>query len=149
MEQTLRRPINATRLDRPTFCQTNHPGILTYRLDGECERQTLDQKPCKSSTGLAAIPWQRFSDRKSKVRAVIILCVVVTVCFGTRYFVGDLASFQEAISVTEGQAALRSRPLLSDRYRAPLSVHDVVQVTVVPLSQVMQASTQSFKFFGS
>jgi len=32
----------------------------------------------------------------------------VTVCFGTLYFVCDLARFQEAISVTEGQAALRS-----------------------------------------
>ena len=49
-----------------------------------------------------------FPDRKSRVLAVFILCVVVTVCFGTLYFVCDLARFQEAISVTEGQAALRS-----------------------------------------
>jgi hypothetical protein len=49
-----------------------------------------------------------FSDRKSKVLAIFLLCVVMTVCFGTLYFVGDLARFQEAISVREGQTALRS-----------------------------------------
>jgi hypothetical protein len=31
-----------------------------------------------------------FSDRKSKALAVFILCVVMTVCFGTLYFVGEL-----------------------------------------------------------
>ena len=49
-----------------------------------------------------------FSDRKSKVLAVFILCAVLTVCFGTLYFVGDLARFQDAISLREGQAALES-----------------------------------------
>ena len=48
------------------------------------------------------------SDRKSKVPVVFILCAVMTVGFGTLYFVGDLARYQEAISVGEGQAALRN-----------------------------------------
>jgi hypothetical protein len=48
-----------------------------------------------------------FSDRKSKVLALSILCVVLTICFGTLYFVGDLARFQGANSIREGQAALR------------------------------------------
>jgi hypothetical protein len=34
-------------------------------------------------------------------------------------------------------------------HRAPLRVHDVVHVTVVPFSQAMQASTHCFMFFGS
>ena len=49
-----------------------------------------------------------YSDRKSKVVVVFLLCVVMTVGFGTLYFVGDLARFQEATSVSEGEAALRS-----------------------------------------
>lgn len=48
-----------------------------------------------------------FSDRKSKIPAVSILCVVMIVCFGALYFVGDLARFQEANSIRESQAALR------------------------------------------
>jgi hypothetical protein len=48
-----------------------------------------------------------FPDRKSKVLAVSVPCVVMTICFGTLYFVGDLARYQEAFSVEEGQAALR------------------------------------------
>ena len=49
-----------------------------------------------------------YSDRKSKVLVVFLLCVVMTVGFGTLYFVGDLARFQEDTSVREGEAALRS-----------------------------------------
>jgi len=49
-----------------------------------------------------------FSDWKSKLLAGFILCAAMTVGFGTVYFVGDLARFQEAISVRDGQAALRS-----------------------------------------
>jgi hypothetical protein len=43
----------------------------------------------------------------STVLAAFILCVVMTVCFSTLYFVGNLARFQEAISIREGEAALR------------------------------------------
>jgi hypothetical protein len=49
-----------------------------------------------------------FSDRKSKALAIFVLCVVMLVCFGMLYFVGDLARFQEAISVKEGRIALQS-----------------------------------------
>jgi hypothetical protein len=47
-----------------------------------------------------------FSDRKSKVLVIFILCVVMTLSFGSLYFVGNLARFQDAISLREGQAAL-------------------------------------------
>jgi len=47
-----------------------------------------------------------YSDRKSKVLAVFFLCAVMTVGFGSLYFLGDLARFQEATSVKEGEAAL-------------------------------------------
>jgi hypothetical protein len=49
-----------------------------------------------------------YSDRKSKVLVVFLLCLLITLGFGALYFVGDLARFQEATSVSEGEAALRS-----------------------------------------
>lgn len=48
-----------------------------------------------------------FPDRKSKALAIALSCVIAIVCFGTLYFVGDLARFQEAVVVQEGQAVLR------------------------------------------
>ena len=54
--------------------------------------------------GVESVP--TFSDRNSTLLAVFILCAFMIVCFGTLYFVGNLARFQDAISVREGQAAL-------------------------------------------
>jgi hypothetical protein len=48
-----------------------------------------------------------FADRKTKALAVVLACVIAIVCFGTLYFVGDLARFQGDAAVREGQAALR------------------------------------------
>jgi hypothetical protein len=47
------------------------------------------------------------SDRKSKVLLILLSCVIAMVCFGTLYFMGDLARFQERIVVKESQTALR------------------------------------------
>src|SRR6476646_6840823 len=54
--------------------------------------------------GVESVP--TFSDRSSRLLAVFILCTFMIVCFGALYFVGNLARFQDAISVREGQAAL-------------------------------------------
>jgi len=48
-----------------------------------------------------------FPDRKSKALAILLGCIIAVVCFGTLYFVGDLARFQKANDVREGQVALR------------------------------------------
>jgi hypothetical protein len=48
-----------------------------------------------------------FPDRKSKALAILLSCVIAIVCFGTLYFIGDLARFQDANVVEENQAALR------------------------------------------
>ena len=48
-----------------------------------------------------------FPDRKSKALAIVLVCIIAIVCFGTLYFVGDLARFQEGADLREGQAALR------------------------------------------
>jgi hypothetical protein len=48
-----------------------------------------------------------FPDRKSKALAILLGCIIAVVCFGTLYFVGDLARFQNANDVSEGQVALR------------------------------------------
>lgn len=47
-----------------------------------------------------------FSDRKSKALAILLACVIVVVCFGTLYLVGDLARFQEADVLRESRTAL-------------------------------------------
>lgn len=46
------------------------------------------------------------SDRKSKALAITLVCVIVIVCFGTLYLVGDLARFQRESVVKESRAAL-------------------------------------------
>jgi hypothetical protein len=46
-----------------------------------------------------------FPDRKSRWLAILLGCIIAVVCFGTLYFVGDLARFQKANDV--GQVALR------------------------------------------
>jgi hypothetical protein len=46
-------------------------------------------------------------DRRSKALAIVLSCIIATVCFGTLYFVGDLARFQKPVAVNEGLAALR------------------------------------------
>ena len=48
-----------------------------------------------------------FPDRKSKALAIVLVCIIAIVCFGTLYFVGDLARFQEGADLREGQTALR------------------------------------------
>ena len=48
-----------------------------------------------------------FPDRKSKWLAILLGCTIAVACFGTLYFVGDLARFQKANDVREGQVALR------------------------------------------
>jgi hypothetical protein len=48
-----------------------------------------------------------FPDRKSRWLAILLGCIIAVVCFGTLYFVGDLARFQKANDVREGQVALR------------------------------------------
>jgi len=48
-----------------------------------------------------------FPDRKSRWLAIVLGCTIAVVCFGTLYFVGDLARFQKANDVREGQVALR------------------------------------------
>jgi hypothetical protein len=49
-----------------------------------------------------------FRDKTSKALAIVLSCVIATVCLGTLYFVGNLARFQEAHIARESQAALRS-----------------------------------------
>jgi hypothetical protein len=49
-----------------------------------------------------------FPDRKSKALAIVLSCIIAAVCFGTLYFVGDLARFQRGNAVKESQAALRN-----------------------------------------
>jgi len=48
-----------------------------------------------------------FFDKRPNILAVALLCILITVCLGALYFVGDLTKFQEAISVKESQTALR------------------------------------------
>lgn len=48
-----------------------------------------------------------FPDRKSRWLAILLGCIIAVVCFGTLYFVGDLARFQKANDVREGRVALR------------------------------------------
>lgn len=48
-----------------------------------------------------------FPDRKSKALAIALACIIAAVCFGTLYFVGDLARFQAGADIRESQAALR------------------------------------------
>jgi hypothetical protein len=49
-----------------------------------------------------------FFDRRANILAVVFLCVLIIVCIGGLWFVGDLTKFQETISLKESQAALRS-----------------------------------------
>jgi hypothetical protein len=48
-----------------------------------------------------------FPDRKSRWLAILLGCIIAVVCFGTLYFVGDLARFQEGAAIRENQAELR------------------------------------------
>lgn len=48
-----------------------------------------------------------FPDRKSKALAIVLVCIIAVVCFGTLYFVGNLARFQAGADIRESQAALR------------------------------------------
>jgi hypothetical protein len=48
-----------------------------------------------------------FPDRRSKALAILLGSIIAVVCLGTLYFVGDLARFQKANDVREGQVALR------------------------------------------
>jgi len=48
-----------------------------------------------------------FPDRKSRWLAIGLSCIIAVVCFGTLYFVGDLARFQKGAVIRENQAALR------------------------------------------
>ena len=48
-----------------------------------------------------------FPDRRSKALAIVLACIIAAVCFGTLYFIGDLARFQEGADARESQAALR------------------------------------------
>lgn len=47
-----------------------------------------------------------FADRKSRLLAIALLCIMAIVCFGTLYLVGDLARFQEADTLRESRTAL-------------------------------------------
>jgi hypothetical protein len=49
-----------------------------------------------------------FPDRKSRWLAILLGGIIVVVCFGTLYFVGDLARFQKGAVIRENQAELRS-----------------------------------------
>ena len=42
-----------------------------------------------------------FPDRKSKALAILLSCIIAAVCFGTLYFVGNLARFQEGAVVRQ------------------------------------------------
>lgn len=46
------------------------------------------------------------ADRKSRLLAIALLCIVAIACFGTLYLVGDLARFQEADALSESRMAL-------------------------------------------
>ena len=48
-----------------------------------------------------------FPDRKSKWLAILLGSIIAIVCFGTLYFVGDLARFQQGAVIRENQAQLR------------------------------------------
>jgi hypothetical protein len=48
-----------------------------------------------------------FPDRKSRWLAILLGCIIAVVCFGTLYFVGDLARFQKGAVIRENQAELR------------------------------------------
>jgi hypothetical protein len=48
-----------------------------------------------------------FPDPRSKALAILLGSIIAVVCLGTLYFVGDLARFQKANDVREGQVALR------------------------------------------
>jgi hypothetical protein len=48
-----------------------------------------------------------FPDRKSRWLAILLGGIIAVVCFGTLYFVGDLARFQQGAVIRENQAQLR------------------------------------------
>ena len=48
-----------------------------------------------------------FSYQRANILVILLLCVLVIVCLSGLYLVGDLARFQEAISIKESQTALR------------------------------------------
>ena len=47
-----------------------------------------------------------FSYRRAHILAIVLLCVLVIVCVGGLFFAGNLARFQEDLSIREGRTAL-------------------------------------------